>query len=151
MPLFGAAFAAPNKGATILYWFRSLSTVLSPTENRRIQRLFMAFESFSSTFNAYLIFKDFSRKPFKFKYFSSLCEPCKGIHIFKKLSRIFIHTKENGFLINHTNIQISSLTLVLLNMRKSSLGYSGSRSASFVRNKIMGESSKFLKSWTLEI
>ena len=35
--LFGAAFAAPNKGTTILYWFRSLSTVLSSTETRRIQ------------------------------------------------------------------------------------------------------------------
>ena len=27
VPLFGAAFAAPNKGTTILYWFRSLSNV----------------------------------------------------------------------------------------------------------------------------
>ena len=40
VPLFGAAFAAPNKGTTILYWFWSLSTVLSPTENRIIQGLF---------------------------------------------------------------------------------------------------------------
>ena len=32
VPLFGAAFAAPNKGTTILYWFRSLSTVLSSIE-----------------------------------------------------------------------------------------------------------------------
>ena len=32
VPLFGAA-----KGTTILYSFRSLSTVLSPTENSRIQ------------------------------------------------------------------------------------------------------------------
>ena len=31
LPLFGAANAAPNKGTTILYWFRSLLTVLSPT------------------------------------------------------------------------------------------------------------------------
>ena len=36
VPLFGAAFAAPNKGSTILYWFRSLSTVLSSTENKII-------------------------------------------------------------------------------------------------------------------
>ena len=42
--LFGAANAAPNKGTTILYSFRSLSTVLSSTENRRIQGLFNAFE-----------------------------------------------------------------------------------------------------------
>ena len=27
MALFGAAFAAPNQGTTILYWFRSRSTV----------------------------------------------------------------------------------------------------------------------------
>ena len=66
VPLFGAAFAAPNKGTTILYRLRSLSTVLSPTENSRIQVLFKAD----------LILKDFSRKPSKFKYFSSLCQPC---------------------------------------------------------------------------
>ena len=34
-------------------------------------------------FKASLIFKDFSRKPFIFKYFSSLCEPCKISNIFK--------------------------------------------------------------------
>ena len=44
VPLFGAAYAAPNIGTTILYWFRSLSTVLSPTENSKIQGLFKAFE-----------------------------------------------------------------------------------------------------------
>ena len=47
VPVFGAAFAAPaapNKGTTILYCFRSLSTVLNPTEIRRIQGLFKAFE-----------------------------------------------------------------------------------------------------------
>ena len=68
VPLFGAAYAAPNKGTTILYLVRSLSTVLSPTENGRIQGLFKADS----------IFKGFSRKPSKFKYFSSLCEPCEG-------------------------------------------------------------------------
>ena len=47
--LFGAAFAATNKGTTILHWFSSLSTVLSPTENSRIQGLFKAFGWFSST------------------------------------------------------------------------------------------------------
>ena len=31
-------------------------------------------------FKADLSFKDFSRKPPKFKYFSSLCEPCLIIH-----------------------------------------------------------------------
>ena len=76
MPIFGAAYAAPNKDTTILYWFRSLSTGLSPTEKSRIQGLFKTFEWFSSTFQADLIFKDFSRKSFKFKYFSSLWKPC---------------------------------------------------------------------------
>ena len=47
VPFFGAAFAAPNKGTTILYWFRSLSTVLSSTENRRIQGLWVIFQYFS--------------------------------------------------------------------------------------------------------
>ena len=44
VPLFGAAFAAPNKGTTIFYLSRSLSTVLSSTEKKRIQGLFEAFE-----------------------------------------------------------------------------------------------------------
>ena len=44
VPLSGAAFAAPNKGTTIVYRFGSLSTVLTSTENRRIQGLFKAFE-----------------------------------------------------------------------------------------------------------
>ena len=44
VPLFGAAFAAPNKGTPILYSFRSVSTVLSSTQNRKIQGLFKAFE-----------------------------------------------------------------------------------------------------------
>ena len=43
VPLFGAAFAAPNKGTTILYWFRSLSTVFTSTENEKNQGLFKAF------------------------------------------------------------------------------------------------------------
>ena len=77
VPLFGAAFAAPNKGSTtILYWFRSLSTVLSSTENRRIQGLFKTLEWFSSIFQGRFNFH--GRKPSKFKYFSSMCEPWKG-------------------------------------------------------------------------
>ena len=55
--------------------------MLSPTENSRIQKIveFKDFSrllsDFSVLFKADLIFKDFSRKPTKFKYFSSLCEP----------------------------------------------------------------------------
>ena len=62
VPLFGAAFAAPNKGTTILYWFRSLSTVLSPTENRIIQGLFKVFEWFSSTFQGRFNFQGLFKK-----------------------------------------------------------------------------------------
>ena len=49
VPLFGAAFAAPNKGTTILYGFSSPKTVLNPPVNGKIQGLFKAFECFSST------------------------------------------------------------------------------------------------------
>ena len=62
VPLFGAAFAVTNKDITVLFCFRTLSTVLIPTVNRS-QGLFKAFAEFFSLFMAYLIFKDFSRKP----------------------------------------------------------------------------------------
>ena len=51
--------------------------MLSPTENSRIQGLFKALSHMPIHFKADLIFKDFSRKPSKFKYFSSLCKPCR--------------------------------------------------------------------------
>ena len=51
--------------------FQYLSTVLSPMEYSRIQGL---LSDFQVLFKADLIFKDFSRKHSKFKYFSSLCE-----------------------------------------------------------------------------
>ena len=57
MPLFGAAFAAPNNGTKVLFWFRSLSTELNATENRGIQGLFKAFEWFSSTFQGRFSFQ----------------------------------------------------------------------------------------------
>ena len=40
VPLFGAAFDAPNKGTTILYLSKSLSTVLSSTEKKKNSRTF---------------------------------------------------------------------------------------------------------------
>ena len=60
----------PLFGAVILYRFRSLSKVLSPTENSRIQGLSKVWV----IFKADLIFKNFSSKPSKFKYFPSLYE-----------------------------------------------------------------------------
>ena len=59
MALFGAAYAAPNKGTTILYWFRSPKTLLNPPVNGKIQGPFMVFECFSSTFQGKLNFKGF--------------------------------------------------------------------------------------------
>ena len=61
VPLFGAAYAAPNKGTTILYQFRPPKTVLNPLANGKIQGLFKAFECFSSSFQGKgpFIFKDF--------------------------------------------------------------------------------------------
>ena len=65
MPLFGVAYAAPNKVKTLLLWFRFPLT--SSTENLTSQGLF----------NAGLIFKDFSRKPSIFKYsFQAYVNPC---------------------------------------------------------------------------
>ena len=50
MPLFGAAYAAPNKGTTILYWSTSPKTVLNAPVNGKIRGVFKAFECFTSTF-----------------------------------------------------------------------------------------------------
>ena len=58
VPLFGAAYAASNKGTTTLYRFRSLNkTVLNLSVNGKIQGLFKAFEYFSSTFQGKFIFQ----------------------------------------------------------------------------------------------
>ena len=76
VPIFGAEFAAPNKGTTILYWFRSPKTLLNPPVNGKTQGLFKAFECFQVLFKASLIFKDFSRQSCILKYFSNPCEPC---------------------------------------------------------------------------
>ena len=51
VPLFGAAYAAPNKGTTILYLFRSPKTVLNPPVNGKIQGLFKAFGAISQYFS----------------------------------------------------------------------------------------------------
>ena len=63
VPLFGAAFVHQKKATTVLFWLRSLSTVLIPTENRRIQGLFKAaFEWFSSSFQGRFNFQGLFKK-----------------------------------------------------------------------------------------
>ena len=57
------------------YTNSSLSTVLSPTEIVEFKDFSRLLSDFPVLFKADLIFKDFSRKPSKFKYFSSLYEP----------------------------------------------------------------------------
>ena len=75
VPLFGAAFAAPNKGTTI---YTDLDLYQQCEVLQKIEK-FKDFtrplSDFPVLFKAELTFKDISRKSFKFKYFSSLCEP----------------------------------------------------------------------------
>ena len=51
--MFGAAYAAPNKSTTILYWIDVLSTVLSPTEQKQNSSIFQGF---------WVIFEYFSKQ-----------------------------------------------------------------------------------------
>ena len=55
--LLSAAYAAPNKGITILYWFRPPKTELNPHANGKIQGLSKTFECFSSTFQGTFYFQ----------------------------------------------------------------------------------------------
>ena len=64
MPLFGTGFGAKS--------YRKI------VEFKAFSRL---FSDFPVLFKADLIFKDFSRKAYKFKHFSSLCEPWTSINI----------------------------------------------------------------------
>ena len=57
-PLFGAAYAAPNKGSTILYWSRVSINSVSPAENSKFKDLVN-----SRTFkDLKVIFQYFSRQ-----------------------------------------------------------------------------------------
>ena len=79
--LFVAAYAAPNKGTAILNWFRSLSTVLSPTENSTIQGLFKALEWFSSTFQGRFNFlRTFQESPLNSSTFQACVNPVSQVH-----------------------------------------------------------------------
>ena len=88
VPLFGAAYAAPNKGTTILYWLRSPKKVLNPPVNGKIQELFKPFECFSFLFKANLIFKDFSRQTCTI--YSSTFQACANLELLRKLTGLFL-------------------------------------------------------------
>ena len=75
VPLFGAAIAAPNESTTIytdLDLYQQCYVLQKIEEFNDFSR---PLSDFPVLFKAELIFKDFSRKPSKFKYFSSQCEP----------------------------------------------------------------------------
>ena len=76
VPLFGAAYAAPNKVTTILYRFMPQKTVLNPHAMVKFKDFSRPLSVFQVLLKANFIFKDFSRRSLIFKYFSSLCEPC---------------------------------------------------------------------------
>ena len=84
VPLFGAAYAAPNKGTTILYWFRPPKTVLNPLGNGKIQGLFNAFVCFSSTFQGKFYFQG----PFKTVMYIQV--------LFKPVRTLIIHNQTMG-------------------------------------------------------
>ena len=67
VPLFGAAYPAPNKSTTILYWFRSPKTVLIPSVNGKIEGLFKDLSVFQVLYEANLNNKDFPRQSYIFK------------------------------------------------------------------------------------
>ena len=65
-------YAAPNKGTTILYWFRSLSTVLSLQKIVVFKDFSKLLSDFPVLFKADLIFKDFQESPLNSSTFQAL-------------------------------------------------------------------------------
>ena len=108
-------YAAPNKGTTILYWFRSPKIVLNPPVNGKIQGLFKAFECFSSTFQGKFNFQWLSRQSYIFRYFSSLWKPCiqwntKGNNfIFLTLTKVWMPKVQFYVFDGHTSHSIGSV------------------------------------------
>ena len=60
--------------------------MLSPTEIVEFKLL----SDLPVLFKADLIFKDFSRKTSKFKYFSSLCQPCDLLFVVVPIVSVFL-------------------------------------------------------------
>ena len=70
------AYAAPNKGTTILYWFRPHKKCWILLQMVKFKDFSRSLSIFQVFFKANFIFKDFSRQSCIFKYFSSVCVPC---------------------------------------------------------------------------
>ena len=75
MPIFGAAYAAPNKGTTILYRFSSLSTVLSPTEIVEFKDFSRLLSGFPVLFKADLFSRTFQESPLNSSTFQACANP----------------------------------------------------------------------------
>ena len=74
MPLFGAAYAAPNKGPQV-YTDYGLQRMLNPPANDKIQGLFKAFECFLSTFKAIYFPRTFQDSPVYSSTFQACTNP----------------------------------------------------------------------------
>ena len=81
VPLFGAEYAAPNKGTKILYCFRSPKTVLNPPVNGKIQGLFWTLSVFLELFKAYLILRTFQDSLLYSSTFQACANPVSLIDI----------------------------------------------------------------------
>ena len=95
------------------------STVLSPkkiVEFNDFSNLFLILSAFPVLFEADLIFKDFSRKPSKFKYSSSLWEPCAFFKHFGAdiLLRLTLNSRKSSLCVNQLLIHGSTLSLEVL-------------------------------------
>ena len=75
MPIFGhgAAYAAPIKAQQFYYDLSVYQQCLVLQKIVEFKDFTRLMSDFPVLFMADSIFKDFSRKPSKFKYFSSLC------------------------------------------------------------------------------
>ena len=92
MPLFGAAYAAPNKASQFYIDLGLENTV----EMVKIKDFSRPLSVLQLLFKANLIFKYFSRHSCVFKYFSSPCKPCTRpvayfSHLIKVLINLLIH------------------------------------------------------------
>ena len=72
------------------YTDRGLLSMVLFKVQQKIVEFSRLLGEFPVLFKADLIFKDFSRKPSKFKYFSSLCKLCKLFFLYTEI-HIILH------------------------------------------------------------
>ena len=82
----------PNKGTTILYWFRTPKTLLIPPVNGKIQELSKAFECFSSTFPGKFNFQGLFKTVL---YIEVLFKPVRTLCNSKKVLQCFLSKQDS--------------------------------------------------------